>query len=201
MESRNSSHRDGSLRAPWWDYQSTGAYFITICTGNKKACFGHIVNEIMCLSIEGAIAYQFWESIPNHFPFIRLGEFIVMPDHVHGILFIDRDYSISKVQVPYMDLGFDYKNLADNSDSGYLFNLDDKSKQAQWMSFISPKRGSLASVVRSYKSTVSKYCRSVNPDFSWQPLYFERIITNEMELYQISEYIWLNPKRWRDKLT
>lgn len=202
MEKRYSLHRDGSLRAPWWDYQSTGAYFITLCTENRKTHFGHIYNKKMCLSLEGAMAYEIWEDLPNHFSYVHTGEFIVMPDHVHGIICIKRDYKISKVQMPYPDLRFDNKiNLEDKYQMDTLEDdpltiANEKSKRAQWMSHIAPKRGSLGSIIRSYKSAVSKNCRSINPNFSWQPLYYEHIIRDEIEFYKISKYIRYNPERW-----
>src|SRR3989338_6303074 len=81
-------YRIPSSRLPNWDYSSNGYYFITICTKGRKQYFGEIINNVMCLSIIGEIAKKYWLEIPKHFPFVELDEFVVMPNHVHGIIVI-----------------------------------------------------------------------------------------------------------------
>src|SRR5690606_34421585 len=83
-------YRIESIRAQWWDYGWNGAYFITICTKNRKHYFGNIVNNKMVLSPLGIIADIFWHEITNHSKHVSLGEFVVMPNHIHGILLIDK---------------------------------------------------------------------------------------------------------------
>ena len=82
-------YRIPSARLQTWDYANNGAYFITICTQNRHHFFGTIQNQEMQLFEIGKLAVQFWMEIPNHFPFIELGNFVVMPNHVHGILIIN----------------------------------------------------------------------------------------------------------------
>jgi REP element-mobilizing transposase RayT len=81
-------YRNETFRAQWWDYRSEGSYHITICTENRVHYFGEIINEQMCLSEIGKLAHQFWSEIPKHFPHIQLDEFVIMPNHIHGILII-----------------------------------------------------------------------------------------------------------------
>ena len=86
--------RISSSRLKNWDYGENGAYFITICAGNREHYFGEIVsvndkNEMQFNEI-GILANQFWSEIPVHFPFVELGNYQVMPNHVHGILIIDK---------------------------------------------------------------------------------------------------------------
>lgn len=83
-------YRIPSARLQTWDYANNGAYFITICTQNREHFFGNIKNGIMQLSEIGKLAAQFWHEIPNHFPMVELGNFVVMPNHIHGILIIDK---------------------------------------------------------------------------------------------------------------
>jgi len=83
-------YRIPSARLQTWDYANNGAYFITICTQNREHFFGNIKNGIMQLSEIGKLAAQFWYEIPNHFPMVELGNFVVMPNHVHGILIINK---------------------------------------------------------------------------------------------------------------
>jgi len=71
-----------------WDYSSEGFYFLTLTCKNKEHFFGKIENKTMNLSDIGSIAFQFWMEIPNHFSHVRLDEFVIMPDHIHGILIV-----------------------------------------------------------------------------------------------------------------
>ena len=72
-------------------YGWNGYYIITICTANRECFFGNICNDIMNLSETGQMAEQFWNEIPNHFPFVVLDAFVIMPNHLHGILIIARN--------------------------------------------------------------------------------------------------------------
>jgi putative transposase len=100
-----SKYRVTPARMPGWDYGSNGAYYITICTKDRIHYFGDIVlNEAIetqnivetqnIASLQktpiGEIAYDNWLNIPNHFPFVELDEFVIMPNHIHGILFINK---------------------------------------------------------------------------------------------------------------
>ena len=80
--------RNESSRLPEYDYSKSGAYFITICTTNHECSFGEIIDHQMVLSESGKIAFQKWFEIQHHFPFVILDEFVVMPNHIHGIIVI-----------------------------------------------------------------------------------------------------------------
>ncbi len=82
-------YRIASARLPNWDYTSNGAYFITICTKDRIPYFGRIENKKMILSNMGIIADLMWHEIKNHAKNIELGEFVVMPDHIRGILILN----------------------------------------------------------------------------------------------------------------
>lgn len=83
-------YRISSARLQHWDYGSDALYFVTICTQNREHYFGEIADGKINLSDTGKMASRFWSEIPNHFPFVQLGEFVVMPNHVHGIIIIDK---------------------------------------------------------------------------------------------------------------
>lgn len=83
-------YRIPSARAPWRDYAANGAYFVTIITKNRHHWFGKVANGTMELSPVGQIADACWLEIPEHFAFVKLGAHIIMPDHVHGIITIDK---------------------------------------------------------------------------------------------------------------
>jgi REP element-mobilizing transposase RayT len=94
-------YRVPSARLRGYDYGQDGAYFVTICTKNRQSFFGTIPNiEELCNESEslihysdaGNIAYESWQKISDQFPFVRLGPSVIMPNHIHGIMIIDRDY-------------------------------------------------------------------------------------------------------------
>lgn len=99
MEKYQNKYRIPPARAPFWDYAWNASYFVTVCTQNRICWFGNVVNGQMVLSEIGEIAHQCWSDIPKHFPFVKLDAFVVMPNHVHGIVTIDKsDYDIKNEQ-------------------------------------------------------------------------------------------------------
>ena len=91
-------HRIDTRREIYWDYGAKGVYLISINTQYKVSYFGKCKNGIVCLGKIGQIAYNDWQNLPNHFPFLELGTFIIMPDHMHGILINHNPKSIRKYQ-------------------------------------------------------------------------------------------------------
>ena len=89
MEKFQNKYRIPSARLQNWDYGSNGSYFITICTADMQYHFGEVHDREMHLSESGMLAYMYWSQIPEKFPFVALGEFVVMPNHMHGIIIID----------------------------------------------------------------------------------------------------------------
>jgi len=184
-------YRIDSARLKNWDYGQPGAYFVTIVTKNREHFFGEIVDGEMVLSDIGQIAQQYWSEIPRHFSFIRLDEMVVMPNHIHGILWIERDTGTKTL------------NAVETLHATSLPHNDKNKKMAK----ISPKRGSLATVIRSFKSavTMKSRCKYATHgvsfvDFAWQPRFHDRIIRNDDELGRIRHYIRQNPKMWeRDR--
>jgi len=89
-------YRISSIRLSHWDYGSNAAYYITICTKNRVPYFGKVKDGIIQLSAIGQIAHQCWADIPLHFPFVILDEYIIMPDHMHGIIIINKENNIGQ---------------------------------------------------------------------------------------------------------
>jgi|UPI00082B099F REP element-mobilizing transposase RayT len=159
-------YRIDTTRAKWWDYSQNGTYFITLNTLNRERFFGIISKGKMNLSNIGKIAQHCWEEIPNHFPFVNLGAFVIMPDHVHGILNINK------------------KKKVDKSEKQYSTNT------------FGPQSKNLASVIRGYKIGVTKSARKTVSNFTWQSRYHDHIIRNPFEYKRIENYIIDNPKNW-----
>jgi len=91
MDKFQNKYRIPSARLQSWDYRWAGAYFITICTRDRVQYFGEILNQQMQLSHTGIIADVLWYQILHHAQNVELGEFVVMPNHIHGILIITND--------------------------------------------------------------------------------------------------------------
>jgi REP element-mobilizing transposase RayT len=83
-------YRIASARLKDWDYGSNAAYFITICTAKREHFFGGIIDGEMILNDIGQIADECWLAIPDHFPFVNLGNHVIMTNHVHGIIMIEK---------------------------------------------------------------------------------------------------------------
>ena len=172
----------------YFDYSSPAYYFITICTKNKIKYFGRVVNSRMEYNDAGIIAMNNWECIPIHFNHARLDEYIVMPNHIHGII---------QLTEPLND-GCETQDVACVTQD-VACNVPTRNN----MSKISPKRGSISTIVRSYKSACTNWINDMTgvKDFGWQPRFYEHVIRNEKSLNRIREYIRQNPKNWkRDKL-
>lgn len=166
-------YRIPSARRPDWDYNTDGAYFVTICTKNRINYFGRLLNGSIQLSEIGNIAYNNWINIPRHIPYAIIDEFVIMPDHIHGIIFI-----VTTVETMHAT------------------SLQERIINYRNMSEISPKPGSLPTIIRSYKSAVTKQARKINSNFSWQPRYHDRIIRKWNEYQLIKNYILDNPEKY-----
>jgi len=169
-------HDRRSIRLKGYDYSQAGAYFITICTQNRKCMFGEIIAGEMRLNAAGDLAIQCWQDIPDHFAHAELDEWVIMPNHVHGI--------VSIVDVPPVGA----KNFSPLQQPNFS-PLPGTSK-------------TIGSIVRGFKIGVTKWMRNNTPIHDvWQRNYWEHIIRNESELIRVREYIRNNPVRWElDKL-
>jgi len=173
-------YRIKSTRLQKWDYGWNGAYFVTICTKNRISYFGHVRNGKMYLSTIGEIAQKYWNEIPNHFPFVRLDAFVVMPNHVHGIIIIDKKYN---------------RDVVDAQNFAHLQNNRQNNIEIHRNKF-GPQSQNLASIVRGYKIGVTKNARTIKPDFGWQRLYYDHIIRDRWSYLMIHDYIIANPGKW-----
>lgn len=102
---RDQSPRRHSLRLKGHDYSQAGAYFITVCTHRRVLLFGAVTDADVHLNEIGAIVNQSWANLPNHYPGIELDSFIVMPNHVHGIILLG-DEPVRRHGIPEIVRGF-----------------------------------------------------------------------------------------------
>lgn len=155
-----------SVRLPQFDYSNNGAYFVTVCSKNRQRLFGRIEESVVRPSSLGILVAHLLKSIPNHFPNFHLDEFIVMPNHLHAILAVQRGTAC---------------------------------RTPMYEEFGKPVPGSIATVVRSFKSEVTRRWRSKGGQKSaviWQRGYYLHVIRDQDELNRVRRYIRLNPLKW-----
>jgi len=138
------------------------------------------------LTAIGEIARKYWTDIPGHYPNVRMDEFVIMPDHMHGIMqFRTRSGKMNVVGVQNFEP---------------LRNVNTQSSTTQC-----PKRhafqhtlpDSVGSIIRAYKSAVTMWCRRNGfPQFKWQRSFYDHIVRDVQSLFQIRQYIRNNPADW-----
>lgn len=172
---RNKYHI-GSIRYKGYDYSSPGKYFVTFCAKNKVRYFGHIENGAMILSDMGIIARDCWLEIPRHFQFVKLDEFVIMPDHVHGIIIV--------VESPIVESPIVESPIVESP------NLGDSTGNFYWNSH------SLGLIINQYKRACTMKIKMMGYDFAWQSKYYDHIIRTNIEMSRIRTYIKNNPSKW-----
>ncbi len=187
-------HHRRSIRLNGYDYSQSGAYFVTLCTYQKQCWFGEIRNSQMHLNQIGKIAAQEWLRTSQLRPEFQLDEWIVMPNHLHGIVLIKDGIRLDKNdELRAGDVNSNILGIRD-AKSNNLGARDAPLHRQQ-------KPNSLSSFVAGFKSAVTKRINLLrhNRDLSiWQRNYYESIIRDEKHLSHIREYILNNPKRWND---
>jgi putative transposase len=178
-------HNRKLIRLSGFDYSSDRNYFFTICVQSHIHRFGSIVNKSMVLSENGIIAQEQWYWLGNNYPYIDLISFVIMPDLVHGIFYIDIDF---------------YKHHVGNGRDRSLHQNRDRSLHknqdcSQQIIHAIPKIKPLPELIGAYKTTVSKRIHLAGgKNFKWQKSYHEHIIRNQRALILIKHYIETNPE-------
>ena len=167
-------HHRHSTRLKGYDYSREGLYFITVCIQNRECLLGEISNGEMILNEYGETVQKVWNELPRHYMNIQLGEFIVMPNHIHGIIIINND---------------------DNNDGGG--NVGAGFKLAPTAT--ATKKHGLPEIVRALKTFSAKQInkiRNTAGEKVWQRNYYEHIIRNANAHHKIAAYILDNPAKW-----
>lgn len=165
-------HRD--IRLPEYDYSQEGAYFITICTQDRKCILGDIIDGQMKLNKWGRVVEQSWHDLVDHYTGIELDTYVIMPNHIHGVIVITGDVNIKT------DVGDGFKP----SPTGRMV----------------VKSHGLAEIVRAFKTFSARKInqeRNAKGQKVWQRNYFEHVIRNKNSLNKIREYIYNNPRYWQ----
>lgn len=197
MDRSEQFHRR-TLRLKDFDYSQAGAYFVTICTKKHQCLFGEIQQREMQLNAIGRVVSAQWQQLTSRFPDLELGEWVVMPNHIHGILIITGRGEACN--------GRGEASLKIKNVDAALFLPDASPLQSESIiADASPLRptgttpGSVGAIIQNFKSVVSRKLSTQNEKRKgsvWQRNYYEHVIRNEGEFNAISDYIITNPQNW-----
>jgi putative transposase len=159
-----------SIRLKGYDYSSPGAYFVTMVTHDHICIFGRVISGKMEINALGKIIQDCWVKLPDHFSNIEVEPFVVMPNHIHGII-----------------------SISEKDGRGTIYRAPTLEKFAQ------PIVGSIPTIIRTYKAAVSRNAkRELGLIHIWQRNYYEHIIRAQNDLNIIANYILTNPDHWID---
>jgi putative transposase len=165
-----------SLRLQGYDYSQPGAYFVTICTHGQECIFGDVTDDRVELSPYGEMVWQTWRGLPERFERIELDQFVVMPNHVHGIIVI----------TPVVG--------ADGVGAIRVGAIHELPLQTERRGMLLPK------VIGYFKMNAAKAINGLRGTPGtpvWQRNYYDHIVRNETELHAIQQYILDNPMNWQ----
>lgn len=173
------THRERkATRLPHYDYSMPGAYFVTACTKDREFLFEHSNRK---LAVESA-----WQSVLDVFADIELNEFVVMPNHIHGIVCIKGEGSYRL-----------HPGTWKNNDIG----RGGRGRQLPTPTLVNPKYETLSNIIGAFKTTaatrVNKFRGLVGVPV-WQQSFYDRIIRNDREFEYIQKYIQNNPIKWAE---
>jgi len=168
-------HHRRSIRLKDYDYTRPGAYFVTICTYRRECILGKIVNGEMRMNEYGEVVRRCWADLPGHYTNAMLDAFVIMPNHIHGIIVLTDVVGAGLQTCPY--------------------------KSPSEAPIKSQKCHALPEIVRGFKTFSARRVneRRGGPGIRlWQRNYYEHIIRNEKEWLSIQEYIQHNPVKWEE---
>ena len=172
-----------SIRIAGADYTEPVAYFLTICAADRGNIFGRIEDGRAVLSALGETVRACWVQIPDHFAAATIKEFVVMPNHFHGIVAL----GVSGRYQAALGVG-----------ARYIVPSDTTARTPE--RFQKPVKGSIPTIVRTFKAAVTRDARK-NLRFGsgriWQSNYFEHVLRDDEEYAKATRYILENPARWQ----
>lgn len=173
-------YRIASTRLPGWDYRSPGYYFVTICTRHFVPHFGEVVDGRVVLSPVGEIVAEEWLKTEKIRPNVSLDEWVIMPDHLHGIIVIHESDSVETPQ------NVETPRRGVSTPGGGSRGL---------------QPGSLGSIIGQFKSICTKRIRAAgHPAFGWQARFYDHVIRSDESLHEIRRYIRDNPLKWESDI-
>ena len=179
-------YRVPTARALWHDYNG-GLYFITICTANKISYFGRVAEGVMQLNPLGQSLQHIIEETPVHHPYASIPMYVIMPNHVHLIIYI-------RAQDDTELMGENETNNGKDVACRVSTSADRMANDR--MRHMAENRGLLSVTVGNIKSALKRYATKADIEFAWQSRFHDHIIRNEKECNYIADYIEQNPMKW-----
>ncbi len=165
-------HHRRTIRLRGYDYSTVGAYFVTICVNRRGCLLGKVVDGEMQLNNAGRMVRSVWDEMPEHYPGVEIDEFAVMPNHIHGIVFLVGAGPRARTK------GRQPQEVAPT------LSLPDVVHRFKTMT------------THQYTRGVKEYGWTPFPGKLWQRNYYDHIIRNEDDLNALREYIVNNPVKW-----
>ena len=184
-------HKRQSIRLKGYDYSQSGLYFITICCYQRECLFGNIINSQMILNNFGQLIKEEWLKSAEIRKEIELDDFVIMPNHFHGIVIINQEINSDFMK---NDVDFQDNNVGANGSSPLQQIQSSPPK-------ISMKPKSISSLIAGFKSATTKkinVIRNTHQNPVWQRNYYDHIIRNDESLARIREYVQNNPLSWEN---
>jgi putative transposase len=206
-EKFRNTYRVPSARLQNWDYGTDGAYFITICTKEMKCLFGKVVNKEMNLNPVGLLAEKYWLEIVMQFPYVELGNFQIMPNHMHGILIVDKSpVFIAPDQNESVETRFIASDDPDQNefvDTRFIASPLNPSNTDKKTGGCTGENNpmfaeNISRIIRWYKGRCTFEMRKINPSFEWHCRFHDHIIRNAESFERIQNYIEENATKWED---
>ncbi len=215
-----------SIRLKGYDYSQSGAYFVTICVQNRSCLFGEIIDKKMQMNAAGKMIDRWWNQLPQKFANVELDDFIVMPNHLHGIIIVGADRRVcpdikdgihmvnkNKYHALHRNVSVKDNNSFDNKSGKHADSFDIKldkyngsinNKSGEHTGSPLQKPVSLSQMIQWFKTmTTNEYIRNIKKNawhpfdrHLWQRNYYEHIVRNENEIFRIRKYIIENPIKW-----
>ena len=160
------------MRLRGYDYATPGAYFVTVCTQDRVPLFGRIIDGNMAANRLGAVVEDSWAEIPNHYDNVSLDAFVLMPNHVHGVITIEDE-------TPVVGAGFKPALPAGKTS----------------------RRHAIPEIVRAFKTFSARRINEMRPTTGkpvWQRGFYDHVIRGEDELNMVRIYIMDNPRKWSE---
>ena len=183
--------RRRSIRLQGSDYTRQGAYFVTICTRNRVCLLGDIVEGRMRLSEAGRLAQAVWEDLPDHYPHVQIDVWVIMPNHMHGIIILTEAQATED----------DVQSGADPKTGVGAISKINVGAGLKPAPTAAPTHHGLSEIVRAFKTFSARRINALHNTVGtpfWQRNYYEHVIRNESALDRIRQYIVDNPARWRE---
>jgi len=191
-------HHRYSIRLKDYDYAQAGAYFVTIVTQQREFLFGEIVNKEMELNPNGEIVQKWWGEISNHFANVETGAFVVMPNHIHGIIFILERRGTVPVPDEKKSLNIS-EQIHKTTTQGFNKSLK-QGRETSGGETPPLQMPTLGQIVAYFKYQSTKEMNALGNTSTvtkfWQRNYYEHVIRDETDLKNKTDYIEANPILW-----